>query len=278
MHPRQRTTLERIFRAGLNAVEPEQAVKKFVKRAGSRLQVGSRSYDLANYKKVLLVGAGKGAAPMAKALEELLGDSLTAGCIIVKYGHGLHLHKTELIEAAHPIPDNAGTQGTERILKVLQQCSAEDLVLCVFSGGASALMPAPAASISLSQKQEATRLLLECGATIDEINTVRKHLSRIKGGGLARTASPAAVVGLILSDVLGDRLDVIASGPTVPDPTTYRDCLSVVEKYDLADKLPREVLRVFQEGAAGRLPETAKSGDPAFSGVQNLILGNNLAE
>jgi len=277
MEIRQRTTLEKIFRAGLSAVDPEKAVRKLVRRTGSRLRVGDRSYDLSNFKKIILIGAGKGAAPMAKALEELLGDSLTAGCIIVKYGHGIHLRKTEVIEAGHPIPDNAGLHGTERILQELQHCSFEDLVICAFSGGASALLPAPVASISLAQKQETTRLLLQCGATIDEINAVRKHLSRVKGGGLARAASPATAVALILSDVIDDRLDVVASGPTVPDQSTYRDCLRIMEKYALAERLPVEVREVLEDGVAGRRPETVKSGDPIFSGVQNLIVGNNRA-
>lgn len=269
-----RTTLERIFRAGLSAVDPEKAVKKFVRRTGNRLHVGDRSYELSNFKKVILIGAGKGTAPMARALEDLLGNSLTAGCIIVKYGHGIHLRKTEVIEAGHPIPDNAGLAGTERILQQLQHCSSEDLVICAFSGGGSALLPAPVASINLSQKQEATRLLLECGATIDEINAVRKHLSRVKGGGLAKAASAATVVTLVLSDVIDDRLDVIASGPTVSDESTFKDCLHVIDKYDLTDRLPMEVRKVLEEGAAGRLPETAKAGDPVFSRVQNLIVGN----
>ena len=277
MDERQRKTLEKIFRAGLSAVDPEEAVKTFVRRTGNQLYIGDRSYDLSNFRKTILVGAGKGTAPMAKALEELLGEFLTAGCIVVKYGHGIDLRKTEVIEASHPIPDQAGVRGTRRILHHLQDCSLDDLVICVLSGGGSALLPAPVDSISLSQKQETTRLLLECGATIDEINAVRKHLSQVKGGGLARAVSPATLAALILSDVIDDRLDVIASGPTVPDGSTYRDCLQIVDKYELAEKLPAEVRKVLEDGVSGRRPETAKGEDPIFSGGQNLIVGNNRA-
>jgi glycerate 2-kinase len=277
MEKHRRKTLEKIFQAALSAVNPEKAVKNFVQRIGNQLLIGDRSYDLNKFNSIILTGAGKGSAPMAKALEDLLGDSLTAGCIIVKYGHAIHLRKTEVIEAGHPIPDEAGVHGTERILQQLQQCSKEDLVLCVFSGGGSALLPAPLATISLSQKQKITRLLIDCGATIDEINAVRKHLSRVKGGGLARAACPATVVSLILSDVIDDRLDVIASGPTFPDQSTYQDCVHIVKKYALSDRLPLEVGVILEEGAAGRRPETPKTGDPIFFNVQNLIVGNNRA-
>jgi glycerate 2-kinase len=277
MQENRRETLAKIFQAALSAVDPERAVKNFVRRMGNQLRIGDRTYDLSKFKSVILTGAGKGSAPMAKALEDLLGDSLTTGCIIVKYGHAIRLRKTVVIEGGHPIPDEAGVQGTEQILQQLQQCSGEDLVISVFSGGGSALLPAPLATLGLSQKQETTRLLIDCGATIDEINAVRKHLSRVKGGGLARAAYPATVVSLFLSDVIDDRLDVIASGPTVPDPSTYQDCLHIVRKYALSDRLPVEVRQILEEGAFGHRPETAKNGDPIFSNVQNLIVGNNRA-
>lgn len=277
MEPRQRKTLEQIFRAGLTAVDPEQAVRKFVRRSGDRLHIGDQDYELGSFKKIVLVGAGKGTAPMAKALEDVLGDSLTAGCITVKHGHGVPLRKTEIIEAGHPIPDESGVHGSEQILQLLHRCSAEDLVLCAFSGGGSALLPAPLPSLTLAQKQEATRLLLECGATIDEINVIRKHLSRTKGGGVAEAAHPARVIALILSDVIDDRLDVIASGPTVPDRSTFKDCLQIVEKYGIAHRLPDEIQALLTAGAAASLPETAKAGDPIFSNVQNLIVANNQA-
>jgi glycerate 2-kinase len=267
--------LEHILRAGLNAVDPERAVRKYVRRKGNRLFVGDRSYALDRFKRILLIGAGKGTAPMAKALEEILGDHLTEGWIIVKYGYGMPLKKTHTMEAGHPIPDEAGLKATEVLLDQIRECAEEDLIICAFSGGGSALLPAPSPPINLDQKQETTRLLLGSGATINEINAIRKHLSCTKGGWLAKTADPATLVSLILSDVIGDRLDVIASGPTVPDESTFADCTEIIQRYDLVDRLPETVAEYFRQAAAGIVPETPKVGDPAFSRVQNLIVGNN---
>jgi glycerate 2-kinase len=267
--------LGRILRAGLDAVDPEAAVLNCVSREGSTLSVGDRDYGLDRYKRILLIGAGKGTAPMAKAVEEILGDHLTSGRIIVKYDYGMPLDRTHIMEAGHPVPDEAGLEATESLLHAIGECGEEDLIICAFSGGGSALLPAPCPPLSLDEKQQTTRLLLESGATIDEINTIRKHLSRSKGGWLAKTAYPATLVSLLLSDVIGDRLDVIASGPTVPDETTFEDCISVVEKYRLAEKLPKAVMTLLQQGTAGSIPETPKKGDEVFSKVQNLIVGNN---
>ncbi|UCG65943.1 MAG: glycerate kinase [Deltaproteobacteria bacterium] len=267
--------LEHILRAGLKAVDPERAVRKYVRRKGNRLFVGDRSYALDRFKRILLIGAGKGTAPMAKALEEIFGDYLTDGWIIVKYGYGMPLEKTHTMEAGHPIPDEAGLKATEVVLDQIRECTEEDLIICAFSGGGSALLAAPASPINLDQKQETTRLLLDSGATINEINAIRKHLSRTKGGWLAKTADPATLVSLILSDVIGDRLDVIASGPTVPDESTFADCTEIIQRYDLVDRLPETVAEYFRQGGAGIVPETPKVGDPVFSRVQNLIVGNN---
>ena len=271
----QKKALEHIFRAGIEAVDPERAVRKYVRRKGNRLFVGDRSYALDRFKRILLIGAGKGTAPMAKALEDILGDHLTEGWIIVKYGYGMPLEKTHTMEAGHPIPDEAGLKATEVVLDQIRECTEEDLIICAFSGGGSALLPAPSPPINLDQKQETTRLLLDSGATINEINAIRKHLSGTKGGWLAKTAVPATLVSLILSDVIGDRLDVIASGPTVPDESTFADCTEIIQRYDLVDRLPETVVEYFRQGAAGIVAETPKVGDPAFSRVQNLIVGNN---
>ena len=271
----QKKALEHIFRAGIEAVDPERAVRKYVRRKGNRLFVGDRSYALDRFKRILLIGAGKGTAPMAKALEDILGDHLTEGWIIVKYGYGMPLEKTHTMEAGHPIPDEAGLKATEVVLDQIRECTEEDLIICAFSGGGSALLPAPSPPINLDQKQETTRLLLDSGATINEINAIRKHLSGTKGGWLAKTADPATLVSLILSDVIGDRLDVIASGPTVPDESTFADCTEIIQRYDLVDRLPETVAEYFRQGGAGMVPETPKVGDPAFSRVQNLIVGNN---
>jgi hydroxypyruvate reductase len=271
----QKKALEHIFRAGIEAVDPERAVRKYVRRKGNRLFVGDRSYALDRFKRILLIGAGKGTAPMAKALEDILGDHLTEGWIIVKYGYGMPLEKTHTMEAGHPIPDEAGLKATEVVLDQIRECTEEDLIICAFSGGGSALLPAPSPPINLDQKQETTRLLLDSGATINEINAIRKHLSGTKGGWLAKTAVPATLVSLILSDVIGDRLDVIASGPTVPDESTFADCTEIIQRYDLVSRLPETVAEYFRQGAAGIVAETPKVGDPAFSRVQNLIVGNN---
>jgi glycerate 2-kinase len=271
----QRKVLEAIFQAGVEAVDPERAVRKYVHRQGNQLVVGDRPYILDRYKRIFLVGAGKGTAPMAKAIEDILEERLTDGLIIVKYGHGIPLEKTQILEAGHPIPDEAGLSATAKLLKRAQECTDEDLILCAFTGGGSALLPAPSSPITLDQKQATTRLLLECGATIYEINAIRKHLSRSKGGWLAKEAYPATIVSLLLSDVIGDRLDVIASGPTIPDESTYSDCINIIDRYELSERLPSAVVDYFTKGVTGSLPETPKADDPVFARVQTLIVGNN---
>ncbi len=271
----RRDMLRMAFQAAVDAADPEAAVRKHVDLQGNRLNIGGRSYVLDDYARVLLVGAGKASAPMAKAMEDILGDRLSAGLVVVKYGHGLPLRGTRIIEAGHPMPDEAGLRGAAAVIELLEGCTANDLVIAVFSGGASALLPAPFAPIELSEKQESTRLLLECGATIDEINAVRKHISRLKGGRLARAASPAPVISLVISDVVGDRPDVIASGPAVPDHTYYKDAVAVIEKYGLESRMPRTVMRFLREGEAGRSPETPKPGDPVFSAVHTTIVAGN---
>ncbi len=263
--------------AGLKAVDPEEAVRRHIEQIGNRLRVGERSYPLDGFRRIIVTGAGKGTAPMAKALEEILGERLTSGWIIVKYGHGLPLKKILVMEAGHPVPDQAGLEATSFILDRLRECTEEDLVLCAFSGGGSALTPALLPPLSFSEKQKTTQLLLESGATINELNALRKHLSTGKGGQFAKIAYPATVVSLFLSDVIGDPLDVIASGPTVPDPSTFADCLKIVERYELTQKLPEPVLDLLNEGAQGLIEDTPKAGDIVFEKVQNLVVGNNRA-
>ncbi|HYA42878.1 MAG TPA: glycerate kinase [Syntrophobacteraceae bacterium] len=277
MNPKTKKTLEDIFSAGLKAADPEQAVKGHVRLNGNLLRVGERSYDLDSYDNIIVTGFGKATAPMAKALEDILGDRLTDGLITVKFGHGLPLKKVVVKTAGHPAPDEAGIRSTRLILERLAKCTEKDLVLCAFSGGGSALSPAPRPPLGLEDKQKTTRILLECGASIFELNAIRKHLSICKGGQLARLAHPATLVALFLSDVVGDPLDVISSGPTVPDPSTYSDCLEIVERYGLPASVPEKVLKLFRDGADGRIEETPKQGDAAFEKVQNLVVGNNRA-
>ncbi|MBN2515068.1 MAG: glycerate kinase [Deltaproteobacteria bacterium] len=264
-----------IFNAGLKAADPNQAVNRSVKvDAQGVLTVNDRAYELEHYNRILVVGAGKASAPMAAALEDLLGSQITEGTITTKYGHGLPLRVITLTEAGHPVPDKKGYAGTEHILKLLERADEHTLVFCLISGGGSALMPLPVSGLTLEDKQKTTQALLECGATIHEINTIRKHISAVKGGKLAKAAYPGTLVTLILSDVIGDDLDVIASGPTVPDRSTYADCMEIINKYDLVDKVPPVVSTYIERGCSGIESETPKPGDPIFDKTQAVIIGS----
>jgi len=265
-----------IFRSGVDAVDPYEAMKRYVRLCGEKLMVGDECVDLAQYQRISLIGAGKATASMALALEEILGDRLESGLIIVKYGHLQKLSQTTIIEAGHPVPDEAGFAGAQRLATQAESFSAGDLVFCLMSGGGSALLPYPVEGVSLPDKQETTRLLLESGATIHEINTVRKHLSRMKGGGLAKLVHPATLITLILSDVIGNNLDVIASGPTVGDSSSFEDCLTVLQRYDLIDRIPESVRDHIQQGAAGRREETPQPDDAIFKQTRNIIIGSNI--
>ena len=271
-----RDDAKKIFMAGLKAVEPGEAVRRYCSLEGEKLRVNDKTYDLSQIDSIFVLGAGKAGAPMAKALEEILGARIKAGVVNVKYGHLAELEKVRINEAGHPVPDQKGIEGTKSILDLAKRANKSDLVLCVISGGGSALLPMPVEEVSLEEKQETTKILLECGATIHEINAVRKHISRIKGGGLARAVYPATLISLILSDVIGDNLDVIASGPTVPDSSTFQDCLSIFDRYGIREKVPASVLEYIQKGAKGKVPETPKLGEPVFENTQNLIVGSNL--
>ena len=265
-----------IFQAALRAVDPIEAVLRYVKVVDDGLQVGERRFEFKDYDRILLVGAGKAGAPMAKALEDILGDHITAGAIVVKAGHGLPLKHVRIHEAGHPVPDERGIHGSEDILSLVDKAGERDLVLCVISGGGSALLVAPVESITLEDKQNVTRLLLACGADIHEINMVRKHLSRAKGGGLARVAHPATVVSLILSDVIGDDLNVIASGPAVPDTSTFADAEGVFRKYSIWDRVPPSVQHHIQHGLDGTVQDTPKSGDVIFQRCYSKLVGTNI--
>ena len=262
-----------IFNAALAAVDPYRAVLKFAEIGNGCLHVGDAGFDLAAFERIIVVGAGKATARMAQAAEALLGERISAGLIVVKDGHRLPLTIIEQVEAAHPVPNEAGEAGTKRILAMVQAADARTLVVCLLSGGGSALLVAPAEGITLRDKQQATALLLQAGASIDELNTVRKHLSAVKGGRLAQAAYPAQVVTLLLSDVIGDRLDVIASGPTAPDGSTFDDALAVIAKYGLGKKIPQRILEHLQKGKDGIIPETVKDGDRCLDKTRNVIVG-----
>ncbi|MGB5750827.1 MAG: glycerate-2-kinase family protein, partial [Desulfobacterales bacterium] len=265
-----------IFHAALKAVEPVEAVLRYVKRVDDGLQVGEHRFAFKDFDRILVVGAGKAGAPMARALEDLLDDRITDGVIVVKEGHGLPLAHVRTHEASHPVPDERGIKGAEEILSLVKDAGERDLVLCLISGGGSALLVAPAEGITLEDKQEVTRLLLACGADIHEINTIRKHLSRAKGGGLARFAYPATVVSLILSDVIGDDLNVIASGPAVPDTSTFADTRQVLEKYDIWDRVSTSVQSRIDQGLKGDIEDTPKAGDAVFKRCFSELVGTNI--
>lgn len=273
-----RDQIGKLIWAALQAVDPAEAVRRAISRKGDRLSVGPQAYDLGHHRRAFVVGGGKAGAPMAQALCEILRDRLVEGWINVKQGHLIDrpLPATLAIhEARHPIPDEAGCQGARQILDIAQRAGADDLVFCLISGGGSALLPLPVEGITLADLQSLTDALLRCGATINQVNTVRKHCSQIAGGQLAQAAFPATVVSLILSDVVGNPLDVIASGPTVPDPTTFAEALDILRKYDATSAVPSSILAHLQAGQDGRVPETPKPGDPTFERVQNIIVGSN---
>jgi len=275
-NPTLRQDARAIFDAGLRAVDPSAAIKRYVRRDGANLFVADRRYDLTAYRRIFVVGGGKAGATMAQALEDLLGDRLTEGLVLVKYQHLAPVTKIRLHEAGHPVPDDAGVAGAKRLAVLLESATVDDLVVCVISGGGSALLPAPADGVTLEDKQAVTQQLLKCGATIHEMNAIRKHISALKGGQLARLAAPATLITLILSDVIGDSLDVIASGPTVPDTHTFDDCLKILRKYNLLDQTPAAVRARLQQGAAGLLAETPKAGDPIFAKTQHVIVASNV--
>lgn len=273
---RLRKDARSIFLAGVDAVNPENAVKKHLRLKNSQLTVGDIKYDLNQFENIFVIGAGKASAAMAQALEELLGERLTSGLVNTKYGHGLPLRKIQLSESAHPVPDESGFLGAQRIVNLLKRTKEKDLVIFLISGGGSALLPYPAEGLSLEDKQEVTRTLLEVGADIHEINALRKHLSAVKGGRLARFAFPSPLISLILSDVIGDDLDSIASGPTVPDQSTFDDCLCILDKYNLRDRVPPVIVEIMEKGARGEIEESPKPGDPVFEQTQNIIVGSNI--
>ncbi len=275
-HRDLRADARAILDAALEAADPYRAVKNALSLEGDRLRAGGREYDLGRFGRIVCVGAGKAGAPMAQALEEVLGDRLAAGRLVVKDGHGGPTRVVEILEASHPVPDERGVAAGGKVAELVRANAAEDtLFFCLLSGGGSALLVSPAEGVTLADKQETTRLLLACGADIGEINAIRKHLSRLKGGGLARLCQPGTVISLIVSDVVGDRLDVIASGPTVGDTSTWRDCREILARYGIWDQVPGTVRGRIEKGLAGELAETPKPGEPELALVSNLIVAGN---
>lgn len=264
-----------IFDAGLKGADPVKGIRQHVRRHRDMLDVVGHRYDLSAYRNIYVVGAGKASARMALVVEELLANRISRGLVNVKHGYSVSLKKVKVYEAGHPLPDKAGVESAKEIASLLEQADDRDLVLCLISGGGSALLTHPADGLTLQDKQKTTQALLTCGAKIQEVNAVRKHISKVKGGRLAKLAYPATVISLILSDVIGDPIDGIASGPTAPDTSTFLDALHITERYGVGKKIPAAVRNLLAQGAKGEIEETPKADDPIFQRVQNVIVGNN---
>ena len=260
-----------ILAAGLDAADPGEAVWRFVQRENGKLRIANKLYPLEKDQRTFIVALGKASLPMAESLANILGDRLTGGVVISKHAAGRTLNLLTVMEGGHPIPDERSLSAGRKVIELLSGLRADDLVFCLISGGGSALMAAPVEGVTLSDLQALTSSLLACGASVDEINTLRRHLDRLKGGGLARLASPARVVSLILSDVVGNPLEVVASGPTAPDPSTCADALAVLDKYKLPGKTTESVMIALKSGH-----ETLKPGDAVFRNVDNILVGSNL--
>jgi len=261
----------------LEASDPKAIIKSRVKVKGNTLKVDNLSLNLDEFQHIFVVGGGKACGCMAEALEEVLGDRIEEGAVNVPYAcPPYQTRRVKLQRASHPIPDISGVKGVSRMLDLVSHAKENDLVICLLSGGGSSLMPQPLNGVSLQDKRKVTDALLKSGATINEINTVRKHISGFKGGWLAKKAYPATVVNLILSDVVGDPLDSIASGPTVPDPTTFQDAIEILKHHGLWDTVPASVRRVLLAGKKGAISETPKPADKAFEKVHNIVIGNTM--
>ncbi len=263
-NPTLRRPIVTVLAAALAAVDPRQATLALLHEENGIFTVGQQRYDLNRFQRIFIVGAGKAGAPMAQAVETVLGERISTGLVVVKTGHSAATARVEIVEATHPVPDAAGVAAGQRILALAESAGADDLVIALLSGGGSALLVSPAEGLTLADKQQMTGALLACGATIQEMNCLRKHCSALKGGQLARAVAPATLITLVLSDVVGSPLDVIASGPTVPDKTTWADAWAVVEKYQLVDKLPAAIVARLRAGLAGEIADTPKPGDPVF--------------
>lgn len=270
-----------IFLKALSAVDPSMILKDRIRIEKDYLRIKmdenlEKTFNLNTFNKIFVVGTGKASNSMALAIEEIFGNRITKGLITTKYGHLLPLKKTEIIEAGHPIPDQNGYEGAKKIQNLLKESGPNDLVIFLLSGGGSALLPFPAEGIGLKEKQEVTQLLLDCGADIKEINTIRKHISQMKGGWLAKWAYPSTVIGFILSDVVGDQLDIIGSGPTVPDPSTFGEAWEILKKYDLLNEISPSIQKYLQLGKEGKKEETPKPIEVVFEKIYNSLIGSNI--
>lgn len=279
--------LTRIFQAAVDRVDPAKMIRDFVKVKNSILQISTEdmnlSFNLNDFDRIFVVGAGKASSKMAKAAEELLHGKISDGIISTKYGHTQQLDIIRTVESGHPVPDGNSVKAAGEIIKIGDKCGENTLVINLISGGGSALLVSPLTyevrgkkvELSLSDIQKTTEVLLGSGAPIDEMNCLRKHISRIKGGRLARILYPATQVNLVLSDVIGDRLDTIASGLSTPDETTFKDAMRIIEKYDIDEEIPANVLGAIEHGVKGLIDETPGKNDSVFKKVFNILIGTN---
>jgi len=261
--------------AGVRSVLPENLITGCMRLEGSLLVIGEHKLETDTISNIYVIGAGKASAAMGHYVETILGDRITGGHIVVKYGYSCKLKRISVTEAGHPVPDSSGFKATEEIIKISAKASENDLVICLISGGGSALMADLPEGLLPEELYIVNNLLIRCGATINEINCIRKHLSRVKGGQLTRIVNPAQLVTIIISDVVGNPPDVIASGPTVPDSSTFSDAIKIIEKYNLATDITSGVMNYLKEGSFGKHPETPKPGDPIFAGTLNILAGTN---
>lgn len=264
-----------IFNAAVSAVQPASLLPKYIRLDNNVLWLHDQSFPLKDWRHIYVIGAGKASAAMALETEKILGNHIEQGIIVTKYDHTLPLHQINCIEAGHPLPDENSLRAGGQVLEIVSEAGEKDIIISLISGGASSLIVDHPPRSSLEEIQELFYLLLQCGATIDEINSVRKHVSGIKGGQLARAAYPATLVSFILSDVIGDPLDVIASGPTVADPTSFKDAHEVLLKYRLVEKIHPAIIEWIQKGLSGAIPDTPKPGDKIFENTFNHLIGSN---
>jgi glycerate-2-kinase len=270
-----KTIAEKIFLSGVESVLPDRLITSVMNLKDNILNISDLSFSLETIENIYVIGAGKASAMMGAEVEKVLGESITEGHIVVKYGHSCKLKYIEVSEADHPVPDANGFKATKAIIRIAEMADSGDLVICLLSGGGSSLLTDVSGELSPEDVKKVNDLLINSGASISEINAVRKHLSVIKGGQLSRIVYPATLVTLILSDVPGDALDVIASGPTVPDPTTFLQALTVLDSFGLKDSVPFSILNFLNEGASGKRPETPKPGDHVFDRTFNVLVGSN---
>jgi len=263
--------IARILAAAINAVDPGEAVRRFIHRDGDMLTISSQVYNLQLFHRVILLGMGKASVSMSNALAEIIGNRLSAGLVIPKQATLATHFPLIYFTGGHPFPDERSLGAGKKIIEMVSSLQADDLLFCLISGGGSALVTAPIDGVSLADTQVLTSALMACGARIDEINTLRRHLDQIKGGGIVKIANRATIISLILSDVVGNPLEAIASGPTAPDPTTQAEAMSVLEKYNIKDHIPISIFHSLKTS-----PETPKPGNPIFKKVQNVIIGSNL--